>query len=245
MPRSKLAPDDPRNQTFPGTNFRVWEVERDSRLTPIVRRLNYKFGDGNWGLKEVAEDMVLRAEGKIGLASRRDRERNEKRQSVKERLESYLETFRDPTPNDLQSLTALCNLEIQMEGIDDRRLTELKLTVDEEVKLGQLYTKLSTEHRQLQTALGIDRGSRETEVDAAAEWKKLVQGASEKIKEVGIEIRCPHCKDEMNLNQGLVLFHFKGSRPWRWESVCANLKCGRTFTLQSLDWPITDLETVQ
>ena len=234
-----LALDDPKNQLFQDTPFKVWEVERHARLTSTKRKLKDKLGTSNWSLEDVAKDLAEVRERKKtqkeSVKSRRQREG-----SMKNRVDEYLATFKDITPNDLQSITAMCNLELQMESIENELATSENLKVDDRKKLGELYAKLSTEHRQLQTALGIIRADRESEMDTAAEINRFKQGAKKKLEEEGIQIACPHCQEKMALNQGFVLFHFKANVRWKWESQCPNPKCKKWFVLKSDDFDVPE-----
>lgn len=226
-----LAPDDPKNQPFQDTPFKVWEVERHARLTSTKKKLNEKLGKGNWGLTEVVQDLTAIRERRR-METSNTRRKAQQQDAIQGRLDKYLVTFKDVTPNDEQSIIAMCNLEIQMEGVE-KELALRTLDVDSRKKLGELYAKLSTEHRQLQAALGITRSERESEMDTQAEIKRFIHGAKQKIEEEGVLIACPNCSEKMALNQGFVMFHFRDNVRWKWESQCPNPKCKKMFTIQS------------
>jgi hypothetical protein len=194
------------------------------------------YGEGVWGLDEVYQDMVRNRTVRVDAVRVA---KTKHRRTVEMRVKEYLSTFQDPTPNDVQSLNSMSNLEVQMEGIEDELLGE-NLRVDDRKKLGELYARLSAEHRQLQTALGIIRSDRESEMDMAAEFKRLIQGAKQKISEEGIRITCPHCFEKMALAQGLILFHYKVNVKWKWESQCPNPKCKKWIVLKSEEFDLPE-----
>ena len=238
MPSKRvLSPDDPKNQPYKDSKFKIWEVERHARLAPIRERLNKLYGEGVWGMDEALQDLEHSREIKAQSHLERKKER---RRTVKSRVDAYLQVFKDPTPNDYQSIAAMSNIEEQMESIEDELATSKDLKVDDRKKLGELYAKLSTEHRQLQTALGILRADRESEMDTAAEIKRFIHGAKQKIADEGIVIACPHCSEKMALNQGFVLFHFKANVKWKWESQCPNPKCKKMFVLKSENFDVPE-----
>jgi len=155
-----------------------------------------------------------------------------------ERIQAYLEYYENPAPNDLVMIEAMATYEMAirsarqqwrtvMEGADPAR-TAAKTWAD-------IIRGLTREHRLIQDTLGIKRADRDKE-DKDADQREyvtsIIQKASAFVREHAIPIRCPHCADEdaqVDINMGMILFHFRQDVPWRFECQCP--RCGETVQI--------------
>lgn len=221
MPR---LTDPERLKLYKG--FPIWKIERHMRLKPIREAMDKAYGTGNWGKDEIVADMLDRQ-------ARKAYEPVEKKKThigqLTDKVKVYEKHFENITPNDRRMILQLVEIETQLEQISLKRASE-KLTPQEMKVLGELEIKFSGEYRQIQSALGIDRASRETQIDASLELKKFVGGAKKLLDEQSVPIRCPYCSG-VNLNQGFILFHFRQDVPWKWVSECP--RCHQAFVIAS------------
>ncbi len=221
MPRSK----DPKTyELYKG--YPRWKIERHKRLKPIREAMDKAYGPGNWGDDEIVADMLDRQSRKAYEPVEREKTHTTK---ITDKVKLYEKHFENITPNDRRMILQLVEIETQLEQIALKRASE-KLTPQEMKVLGELEIKFSGEYRQIQSALGIDRASRETQIDASLELKKFVSGAKQLLDEQAVPIRCPYCTAS-NVNQGFILFHFRQDVAWKWVQECP--KCHQTFIIAS------------
>jgi hypothetical protein len=221
-------------------SFEDWlEINSGYRnLAGPRRHLNDRFGKGNWGddefvqyMRELYETDRLKAEA---IQRREGKERAElpvlpPEATEEERIQAYLDYYEDPAPNDLVMIQAMATLEAAiisarqqwrtiLEGEDPSR-TAAKTWAD-------IIRGLTREHRLIQDTLGIKRADRDKE-DKDADQREYVTSTIQKaaafVKEHAIPIRCSHCADEdaqVEINMGMILFHFRQDVPWRFECQC-------------------------
>ena len=217
-----------------GTSITYRDIKKASSLFPIQATLNKQYGAGNWGVDEIGAQLLKSRAGRADKKTARKVVETKEvyhdlNRSVDKRVDAYISHFEGVTPNDIQAFRQMAVLETQMAEVETR-LHDAGLLPDELKKYGELYSKLSGEFRQLQTSLGIDRASRETQVDTAEELKKMMKGAQELLKKHGVPIICPKCReDNVKINQGFVMFHFRQDVTWTWTSQCP--KCGSMIVL--------------
>ena len=203
-----------------------WKIERHKRLKPIREAMDKSYGAGNWGDDEIVADMLDRQSRKAYEPVERKKTHTSQ---ITDKVKIYEKHFENITPNDRRMILQLVEIETQLEQIALKRASE-KLSAQEMKILGELEIKFSTEYRQIQLALGIDRASRETQIDASVELKRFVSGAKELLDQQSVPIRCPYCTGS-NINQGFILFHFRQDVAWKWVQECP--KCHQTFIIAS------------
>jgi phage FluMu protein Com len=165
--------------------------------------LDRRHGEGNWGPEEVKAYIQER---RFEEYTKPKKPAPREASPVEERLAAYLEEFDVVTPNDEEMLKAMAEIEVNLEAIGKLLIGEKSPT--EIRKLTESKTKLLTEHRQLQTILGIDRAGREKskkQKSAVDEIQELVEGGARFIEEQLVKIS--HCGIEM----GWLLYHFSES----------------------------------
>lgn len=221
-------------------------IKRMGRLRSIVNLLDKRHGQGQWGDPEVVEyilttDTVKERRAAAGLEALglvRQRAKD-----FEQRVAEFVSSFEDVTYNDEVAIRQAVSIEIELETLSDRiRNTGGKMDVADLKELTQLQVKLSAEYRQIQSSLGIDRAKRDTELNAADEIKKFVEGAKKLFAGRLVRIECKNqgCKDSnKKINQGFIMFNFKGQVPFRWWSACP--ACGGDVVINieadpSKDW---------
>jgi hypothetical protein len=221
-------------ETWNSTSITYRDIRKNSTLFPIITKMNKLYGAGNWGIDELGQDILERRsktpDKKTPRVVVKAKEvYKDTNRSIEQRVDAYISNFEGVTQNDIQTFRQMAVLEQQMVEIETRLLD--KGLIPAELKtLGELYTKLSGEFRQLQSILGIDRSSRETQVDTAEALKRYVHGADELLKKHAVEIRCPKCvAKEVVINQGYIMFHFRNDVTWTWTSRCP--QCGEMLVL--------------
>ena len=132
------------------------------------------------------------------------------------------------TAADLQQIHTLAALEIQLENLTEE-MAELKpemLNYDKILKsMTDSINKTSQEHRQLLTALRLDRKSRASAEEETLEQRlpQLAKAAYDLLANNAVQIVCPECQGEpakVDLRQGWIMFHFAFSTPFEWKSEC-------------------------
>ena len=229
-------PTEQMDEVWPGTTVTLRDIAKSSNLFPVKAALNKQYGFDEWGPEQVAKYLQA---GRLAKASQGKSHQRGKKIDVeriaplenadfKSRLEALMSPFDKDTitPNDYISFRNLAEIQMQMDALTEQlRSGEYRSDVSKLKTLNETYAKLSGEARQLQSALGIDRSSRETQVDTGAAIRHMVQGAQETLRANAVMIVCPACKArDVLINQGYILFHFRQDVPWKWESVCP--KCG-------------------
>lgn len=204
------------------------DVKRYSKLAGVVKALNKLHGHGKWGDTEVAtyiaqsKDRKLKA---LETAPSRTIPSWLPPETFQKRLDEYLSAFDRITPNDRQSFATLVTIELNLEHIRERLLTDLEAS--DYQKLSDSLTTLSREHRQLQESLGVGRARRKSEASAQDEIEKLRAGAARFLDRQTTKIECRACRTQINM--GFVAFHFRDEVPWRMEALCP--KCGKLMVM--------------
>ena len=223
------------------------DIAKCSRLTGIISVMDKKYGFQNWGEDEVANYLIesrnnklLAGRGKVGKVDKAGKIVKERKpapipeedRTLAQRINSLMSHYEPEsiTANDAQTFRNMAVIEMQMGRIDE--LLQDEEDVSQLKILSETYAKLSGEYRQLQSTLGIDRNSRDTQVDTANELKRMIAGAKELLEKHSVPIVCPKCLEseaEIKINQGFIVFHFRQNVPWRWESVCP--RCGEKMVM--------------
>lgn len=174
------------------------DIDRYKRLKGPQKALNRDYGEAKWGDEEVKKYIQV-----TKFAAYTEQGKRAGGESARERLAAYLSTFEAATPNDLEMLRAMASIEVTVEAIR-QQMAQAKDPNDVK-KLADSLTKLLTEHRQLQTILGIDRAGRERskkQKSAFEEIQDLVEQGARFIEEQLVKVN--HC----GILIGWVLPHF-------------------------------------
>lgn len=195
------------------------DIDRFTRLLGVRRVMDREYGESGWGDREIKAYIQKR---KFDEFEKRGRQREEI-SPVEKRLKAYLEAFDVVTPNDEEMLRAMADIEVRLGTI--RELLDDETSPTEIKKLTEVQTKLLTEHRQLQTILGIDKAGRERGKKAksafdeiqelVAEGARFIEEQLVKISHCGILIgwvhphfpemgyefktKCPRCGEEVQI----------------------------------------------
>lgn len=145
---------------------------------------------------------------------------------VEARYRRYLEQFQPEAPNDELMLRLLCENEITLQRLNDRRLRLLETNarpVDLK-SIVEAITKLSSECRQIQTHLGIDRPSRGTGQDAGDKLMTYIKNAKTVLRRQSVPLFCTNCyrSESQTLNlYGFQVWHLQDEAVnWRLEFEC-------------------------
>ena len=150
---------------------------------------------------------------------------------IAKRYQGYMEAFENPTPNDKQTMLAMCVNEVQQESVA-RTLRNTTITItnaDDVKKLHKVMTDLTTEHRQLQGALGIQRKDRKTHKETALELIKAeIERGRQFMEDKLVTITHEGC----NIQEGWVLYNFQ-ELPYKCQFTCA--RCGGDIIIEGGD----------
>jgi len=195
------------------------DIKRYRALKGPQTTLNRRHGEGNWGDDEVRDYI---REMKFAEFQRLQTPELGA-DPVEDRLQEYLEAFEAVTPNDLEMLKAMCHIEVSLESVRESLAKAHKPT--EIYNLTQAQTRLLTEHRQLQTILGIDKAGRERDKktrtaldeiqDLVEEGARFIEEQLTKVTHCGIQIgwllhdfpevgyelktKCPRCGEDVEV----------------------------------------------
>lgn len=149
-------------------------------------------------------------------------------EDIEQRLRPYLERFEPETPNDMQQLRMMVALELQLEKIGtDLASRQGYDGTDAFKEMVDLQRILSTEYRQIQAALGIDRRTRDAEAGGSGikeQVNETIVQAAEFYRRRIVEVE--HC----GIKLGHVLAHFD-----KWEMRIACPRCGETIIKTDAD----------
>lgn len=148
--------------------------------------------------------------------------------TFKERMAEYERTMPKLTLNDRSLLAAMVNMEIEFPKFQKK----IAACVDgrEAAKFQEAYTISLKEYRQIQSALGMDRAQRSTDIDMQTEIDKLVDESTKLVEDLGRNIACAHCASDFEM--GMIIFHFRDDVPWRFIFDCP--KCGQPNTINGI-----------
>jgi hypothetical protein len=148
--------------------------------------------------------------------------------TFRERMAEYERTMPKLTLNDRSLLQAMVNMEIQFPDFQ-KKIAGSK-DGREAAKYQEAYNISLKEYRQIQSALGMDRAQRSTDIDMQTEIDKLVAEATELVENVGRNIACAHCVSDFEM--GTLIFHFRDDVPWTFNFVCP--KCGQPNAISGI-----------
>jgi hypothetical protein len=215
MPKIPESPSD-----IVVTDSEVRSARNLKGTTDAMRNL---YGD-NWGDEEV----------RLFIQEKRFEKFQEQlvdEAKSQKRYKRYAGAFENLTPNDEQTILAMCVNEEQQERLAET-LASTKITVgnaDEIKKLHKVLTDLTTEHRQLQKALGIQRQDRKSEKQTALDLVRTeIDHAREFMEERLITITHEGC----NIQIGWVLNNFQ-ELPYRCQFTCP--RCGGDIIIEGGD----------
>lgn len=224
--------------------FEEWYELRQSRyrnLAGVRRHLNDHYGKGEWGDDEFAQymhELYGRAKEQSEAADRAERPPKEfpmpeDGAGLDERIQAYIDYFENPSPNDLVMIRTMVSIEIAIENANRQYVAALaadSVSRTAAKSWSDIIRHLSREHRLIQDTLGIGRSTREKEdkdTDQVEYIRSVMRRVSSFVGEHSIPIRCPSCAAEeaqVDINMGLILFHFRQDVPWRFECQCP--RCG-------------------
>ena len=249
MPDRKDRRRDPDLEIL-DQSFEDWlELHNNYRnLAGVRRHLNDRFGKGNWDdtefvqyMRELYGDARQKAEG----IQRREREQVSlpilpQDATEEDRIQAYLEYYENPAPNDLVMIEAMATLEVAIHNARHQWRAVMASAEPSRTAAkswSDIIRGLTREHRLIQETLGIERADRDKE-DKDADQREYVTSVIQKsaafVREHAVPIRCPHCTKEeaqVELNLGMILFHFRQDVPWRFECQCP--RCGETVQIPS------------
>jgi len=188
------------------------EIAQYLNLGGVRRALDKQYGEGKWGNEEARVYIQVKKFAKLSKGDKAQKKIEPA--TVEERLKAYLEAFDVVTPNDEEMLRAMADIEVRLGTI--RELLDDETSPTEIKKLTEVQTKLLTEHRQLQTILGIDKAGRERGKKAKSafdEIQELVAEGARFIEEQLVKIS--HCGIQM----GWLLYHFD-EMGYKFETRC-------------------------
>lgn len=186
---------------------------------------------------EEAEDYLasIREKEDARVAHREVAQAPQKEDEIQERLTPYLERFVPETPNDMQQLRMMVALELQLEKIQRDLANREGYDGTEGFKeMVDLQRIISTEYRQIQAALGIDRRTRDAEAGGSGvreQVEETIAQAAEFYKQRMVEI--VHC----GIKIGHLLPHFD-----KWELRMTCPRCGEIIIKKAdeVDKPYVD-----
>ena len=140
----------------------------------------------------------------------------------------YLASYTEVTPNDRASFRQLATIEYQLGRLEEAVLSAQLMDIPE---LTKAQISLTSEHRQLQRTLGMDRRTREEEQgesDVVSRIEGIVEGAQTFYKERIVEVKC-----ECGIKIGHILAHFLD---WEFRGKCP--RCGKEVVRTHLDMKV-------
>lgn len=182
----------------------TWDDAREL-LEKTIKRERMRVAAAN--VKEVAD-------GSDGLEER-----------IEEKIKKYQEAYIAETPNDLIVLRQMATIEIQLEVLGRELLGVSYFDgASDFQRLVELQKLLSTEYRQLQASLGIDRRTRDQAGggDIREQIEDTITRAGEFYRQKMVQVE--HC----GIKVGHLLMHFD-----KWELKCVCPRCGKDFTVDA------------
>jgi len=162
-------------------------------------------------------------------------------QKINERIKSY-ENDLDAsslTESDRSQIKNLARLEVGIEAFTEK-LSNIGESDSKTAKsLSDTLSTLMAQHRQIASALGIDRKSRSSRGESEYEeyLPRLHKQAYNFMAEKSIVIMCPVCinnKAHTKINEGFIVFHFREDVDWEWRSACPS--CKQQFVINYGNW---------
>jgi hypothetical protein len=153
-------------------------------------------------------------------------------QDVQARYQRYVSQFIPETPNDEAGLWQLCQNEVSLERLNERKnhLIETRAKAGDVKAIIESIRSLSAENRAIQVTLGIDRPSRSTGQDAGDKLMEYVKKAKSVLHRQSVPIFCVNCmrSESRTLNlYGFFVWHLQ-EEEFRLEFTCP--RCGTVLT---------------
>jgi len=162
------------------------------------------------------------------------------RHDVEARYQEYLRYFQPEAPNDSLDLRLLCENELTLQRLNERRLrmletnaraTDLKAIVE-------AITKLSADCGQIQKRLGIDRPTRGTGQDAGDKLVGYINKAKAVLQRQAVPLFCTNCyrSDAKTLNlYGFMVWHLQDEEvEWGLEFQCPRCHTKMVYSKENL-----------
>lgn len=196
-------------------------VRTAARRAKIKEALDKRFGP-DWGVKEI----VAYLQDPEVVSRRNNTKQKGYLRTIEGRMSEYLDSYENVTPNDRTMFENMVGIEMRMETI------RVELDRAEDHKEIESLTKslqaLSSEHRQIQTLLGIGRAKRGEQFNLQRELETYLDASEKLIESRAAKIACRACQAEIDL--GLILYHFADNTPWSFMFVCP--RCGRLESIR-------------
>lgn len=186
----------------------------------IAEMLDRQYGAGVWGVKEI----VLYLQDPTTVAKRNNTQAKRYERTIAGRLEEYTDSYENITPNDRVMFETLVGLEMRLETV--RAELDSASDAKDISDLTKALQVLSSEHRQIQTTLGIGRAKRGEQFNLQNELDAYLNSAKELIEKRQVKIDCAICKSEIDL--GFILYHFSSDTPWSFMFTCP--RCGKLIS---------------
>jgi hypothetical protein len=160
---------------------------------------------------------------------------------IAERIRDYEKDFDTTslTVADRNQIKNLARLEVGIEALTDK-ISQIGESSPKDTKsLSDTLSVMMTQHRQLASALGIDRKSRANRGESEYEeyLPRLHHEAYEFLSKQAIVIMCLKCarsKSHTKINEGVIIFTFADNVKWSWDSSCP--KCKESLHIDQDNW---------
>ena len=136
-------------------------------------------------------------------------------------VRGYLEFFSNPSPNDLVMLRELARIQLSLDRLEGMQAENKKSKPADEKTMAQVRRDLVKSFQETERTLGIDRESRSEETDTVVELERIKKEALYLLERRSRRLTCAHCSTVLRqVNLGLVMWHFDGQLPFRFEAEC-------------------------
>lgn len=250
---ARLRPPDPRvkfGDTIEDTVVPDGLVRSRSKLKPIRSMMDRRYGEGNWGDEEIRQyvaraewqkKLVWEAAQAAGVPTTVELVATTKEPvkpgvpiddaEIEEATQHILDTFPD--------LTEANRPMIRQREYYNRILPHLAAGILHDLEQGndaqvrqkqQTMTDLQREVRQIDKDLGLDAGSLRSEGidDVRKEVLTVMDRSLAMLNKHAVRIVCPACragKQEVHINLGWLLYHFRQDDPWHFFCKCPHPDC--------------------
>lgn len=196
-------------------------VRKASLKFKIAEMLDRQYGVGKWAVKEIVDYL----QDPTTVAKRNNTTAKRYERTVAGRLSEYTDSFENITPNDRTMFENMVGIEMRMETV--RAELDAASEPKEIADLTKALQILSSEHRQIQTTLGIGRAKRGEQFNLQKELEDYLESAKALIEKRQIAIACSECKSDIDL--GFILYHFSDDTPWSFMFNCP--RCNKLISL--------------
>jgi hypothetical protein len=166
---------------------------------------------------------------------------NSAEDKIADRIKAYEKDFdvSSLTEGDKSQIKNLARIEVSIESLTERLSSIGESDPKDAKSLSDTLASLMGQHRQLAAALGIDRKSRTNRGDSEYQeyLPRLHREAQEFLERYSVVIMCPACiaqQARIQINQGLIIFHFANNVDWSWTSNCP--RCNEKFTINQSNY---------